>query len=294
MHPEGFTMMRLTGTAFFLATSAIACNRLFEEPEAVTKVTPEQVAAIADANIAANDALFAAAASEPSMSATAGETSDTGETSDIGETTETSETEAAAKAMKSVFAPAGCMDATPGKGHVTIVLEGCTGMRSSVPVNGTIEITMSPLGEGDGSGVKLEAKAHALQVGSQHVDLDRTGYLTKKGRVRILRIVHERSKETGAMGNIHIRETQGELKWNSGASCATFNGLQGLGIGEADGQATYTNVVRCMGKCVTSGFVKIRSTIAPELTLTYDGTATADVSTADGPVTRTAVYCSVR
>jgi hypothetical protein len=242
-------------------------------------VTPEQVAAIADANIAANDALFAAAASEPSTSETADETFDE---------------EAAAKAMKAMFAPAGCMDATPSEGHVTIVLEGCTGMRSSVRVNGKIDVTMSPLGEGDGSGVKLVAKARSLEVGSQYVDLERTGYLTRKGHSRILRIVRERSKGTGVMGEITIRETQGELKWNAGANCATFNGLQGLGIGDADGQVVYTNVLRCMGKCPTSGTVKIRSTIAPELTLTYDGTATADVTTAQGPVTRTPVYCSVR
>ncbi len=268
-------------------TAAAGCGSNDSGVVTAVPVTPAQAANIATVNAAANETMYAAAATDPFLFAAALSTT---------ALTATSTAQAATNAANNFgkfYGPVGCGMATANGETVTYVLNNCTGPISDARLSGTVSVTFTAQAATANSPVSFQVRATStnLKVGDLTVNVNRQGLLTQNGANRVLQITNDTSTATGPAGNVSVRQSQGTLSWTLGSNCTTHSGVDTISSGDTALTATYTNVTRCAGQCPQSGTVAVTNPQGSGVTLNYNASASVPYTSTGGGSGTIAISC---
>ncbi|HSN26970.1 MAG TPA: hypothetical protein VLT45_11805 [Kofleriaceae bacterium] len=178
------------------------------------------------------------------------------------------------------FTPAGCATATASGSNVTLTLNDCTGPRGLVHVTGELDLTASVSLTG---AISVHGAATNLMVNRATLDVDSDAIYAVNGTTHTLD-VQTQGSGVGPLGNDVEHTGQYTITWDTGSQCHSIAGHWSTELSSGTASATRSNdvnLMRCAGGCPT-GTVTHHFLGGASLTITFDGTATAQWSTSGG------------
>ncbi len=199
---------------------------------------------------------------------------------------------AAASDVSSFYLPRTCVTTsavTPASDSTTetvvYTFDDCAGPWGLRHVTGTLTAALS---ESPASAVTIHVTSDVLRLDGAVASLDATAVLTETGIARDLAWTSTMLAGTTARGREFHRTASWHAGWQVGGSCVTVT--DGAAAGDVLGRALTTTVdayERCASECpAAGGSVSVRDVAANEsVTIDYDGTAVATVTTAPAAAT---------
>ena len=192
----------------------------------------------------------------------------------------------AATQAKVQWVPSSCVTATQQTNVVTYVLDDCTGPYGLVHVSGTVVVTYTV----DSAGVHAHAVANGLSVNGATLDLDSQALYTVSSGQKTLTVTTVGSG-VGALGNSIARNGSYTLSWNT--SCARLDGSWSTVIGGNTWSTSVAGYAQCNDHCPTAGTLTHTGGLSRvTVTVTFDGSATAQWSTSRGRSGTIALLCT--
>jgi hypothetical protein len=172
--------------------------------------------------------------------------------------------------------PSTCHSATINGTTVTYTFTDCTGPRGLVHFSGTLVVDYSI----DVNGIHAHATGNGVTANGATLDVDATATYTVANGTKSLSVT-TMGNATGPNGTVFTRNGDYTVTWT--ATCFTLDGSWMTTVGNATSSTTVTGLSRCLGKCPASGGT-ISHTFLNNvtLTITFDGSATAQWSTSNG------------
>ncbi len=172
------------------------------------------------------------------------------------------------------YSPAGCVTVTQSGPHVTMAFAGCVGPRGLRALNGTLELALSA---GAGGAIAIDASAADFHIGESTLQIAATATYSGNGDSQSLAVL---THTTGVGGLGFAIEHDGNYTVTWDATCVSLAGAWSTQRGDAS-RSTTADISRCIDACpigtVTRNTVRDR-----QVTLTFDGTATASWSSSAG------------
>jgi hypothetical protein len=176
------------------------------------------------------------------------------------------------------YQPAGCLTATAMGTTVTYTLNDCTGPHGLVHVTGTITVDYTV----DAAGVHAMVSATGLMVNGGTLDISATGVYTVSGTTKTL-VVTTMGSGIGPRGHMVTHDGDYTLTWDTATACRDFDGAWSTTVSDRTWMTTVSGFHRCGASCPMSGTVSHTGGISGvTITLTFDGTATAQWTSSRG------------
>ena len=172
------------------------------------------------------------------------------------------------------YSPAGCASATQNVASVSLVFVGCTGPRGLRTVDGKVDVTASA---GAGGSIVIVAKSDDIHIGGATLDIDATATYVKSGSTASL-AVSTKSSGTGPLGGELAHTGDYTATWTP--TCIALDGAWSTSAGDRM-RSTTVDVMRCVNEC-PNGTVTRTTVNNRVITITFDGTDTAQWSTSGG------------
>ncbi len=175
--------------------------------------------------------------------------------------------------------PSGCATAVATGPDVAIHFNDCTGPRGLLHVTGELDLVVSV----DTAGIHIHGTATGLEVNSATLDVNTDATYSVSGTEKMLTVMTT-GTGTGALGNDIDHTGDYTITWDPTTQCASIDGSWMTTISNTTASATRSNEVnvsRCAGGCPT-GTIVHTGLRGLTLTVTFDGTSTADWSTSTG------------
>lgn len=185
---------------------------------------------------------------------------------------------AASMRVSSHVQPAGCLTVTVNGATVTYVFNDCTGPYGMVHVTGTVTAVYS---RGTGGGVQAVITGSGVKVNNAVVDLNATVNSTLVNGVRTANVVSN-ATGTGPRGGKLDRNGSYTITYDSTTECVTVNGTWTTKAALRTSETVVAGYQRCKGTCPAAGGSIVNTTGRAVVTLSYDGSAVANWSTAAG------------
>jgi hypothetical protein len=175
---------------------------------------------------------------------------------------------AVAAAVPSFFSP-GCASAVVNGPTATITLNNCTGPLDMIAATGTLTITYTDLG--DGNGLAVTITSNQMLANNLTLVINESATINSVNGVRTANI-HSESSGT----NSRTVQVTGDstLTWQRGSTCATQDGTFTTTVDGTAVAIDVTNLVRCAGTCPT-GTIASAASGNRSLVVTLDGTGFA-------------------
>ena len=176
--------------------------------------------------------------------------------------------------------PGGCAVVNQTGADITVTYTDCSGPRGLVHVTGELDLTVSVALSG---GISVAASATDLEVNSATLDFNATGTYSSSGTMDTL-VVTAHGSGTGPRGNSIDHNGQYTVTWDSSSQCRSIDGSWSTDLTTPVATATRSNMVdlsRCGAGCPT-GTLTHKFLGGASLTITFDGTATAQWSASTG------------
>ena len=183
-----------------------------------------------------------------------------------------------------------CLTTTQAGNTVTYVMVDCTGPYGLVHVTGTLVVKYSAQA---GGVIKLEASGSGIKVNKATVEVKSTGLYTKVNGVEKI-VVDTQSSGTGPRGHSGVRVGHYTATRDSD-DCRTLNGTWSTAWdgARATSSTTATALQQCADKCpVAGGTVQHTGVLGRTVTLTFDGSASADWSSTNGKSGTVTLQCT--
>ncbi|MCX5743823.1 MAG: hypothetical protein NT062_15130 [Proteobacteria bacterium] len=177
------------------------------------------------------------------------------------------------------WAPSTCVSATPSGANVHVVYTDCTGPRRLAHVTGEVDLAVTA----SLTSIDVHATSASLQVNNADLAIDATAVYTRTGDERQV-VVHSTGSGTGPRGNAIEHQGDYTITWNPTTTCGTVAGHWQTDLSGARGSAERSNDVdleRCAMGCPT-GTIAHHFLNGAAMTITFDGTPTAQWSTSLG------------
>lgn len=202
----------------------------------------------------------------------------------------------AASNVAGFFTPQSCIVADTDLTALSVkyTLSGCTGPWGLVKVSGVVTVVYASGADGlalDVTGSSLEFDTSRPSHG--RASLHATATATSNGGAREMKW-NATLDGTTARGNAFSRTADWDVEWQVGESCIA---LDGAAQGEVKGRALNTHISnyrRCQGECpAAGGMITISNDAGQEVSLTFDGSATATFTDASDRETRIDLACGI-
>ncbi len=202
----------------------------------------------------------------------------------------------AAANVAGFFTPQSCItaDADVAALRVKYTLSRCTGPWGLVKVSGVVSVVYASSTNGlalDVTGTSLEFDISRASHGK--ASLHATATATSHGGARKMKW-NATLDGTTARGNAFARTADWDVEWRVGQSCIA---LDGTAQGQVKGRGLNTHVSnyqRCQGECpAAGGEITISNDAGQQVSLTFDGSATATFTDASDRETRIDLACGI-
>jgi hypothetical protein len=200
---------------------------------------------------------------------------------------------AVVKAASTNF-PNGCSTATASQNVVTFRLNNCSGPLGITNLSGVVTATINLTGNG-----VVEAQLAGTNITSNGANfvLNTSSVTALNSGGQKLLTATSMTTGTGPDGNSIAHGGTYTMLWPTSANqCATINGTF-TGVTPADAApdaggptTTISNYVACTGQCATSGTTTTTAE-GQSVTLTYNGTSTAQCTASNGQNAGVAIQC---
>ena len=187
------------------------------------------------------------------------------------------------------FTPASCVSATATAANVAVTYTDCTGPRGLVHVTGDLGLAISI--DATSGDISIAGTANDLQVNGATLDVNATGVYSGSGSTHSLAVTTMGSG-TGPRGTAIEHDGSYTVSWDEATQCGSLDGSWSTTIGSGDRDST-ANISRCAAGCPT-GTLTHKYLADITLTLTFDGTATADWSLSTGATGTFALSCTAQ
>lgn len=195
---------------------------------------------------------------------------------------------AAATRIGARLQPQGCVVATRNGNTVTYVVTNCTGPYGLVTLNGTIVAVYTPQA---GGGVKAVVTSTGFKANAATFDLNATVLASETNGVKKAEVTAQ-SDGTGPRGGTFTRDGAYTATYDTVAQCVTLDGTWQTKAGLRQGSTVVAGYKRCKGSCpAAGGTITHTNSRTSAVTLTYDGSATANWTTSAGRTGTLALRC---
>lgn len=174
------------------------------------------------------------------------------------------------------YSPAGCAVVSQTGDTIKTTYNDCTGPRGLLHVSGELDLAVTVTTAG---GITVHATGTELKVNGATLDVDATGTYTVTGTGHTLS-VKSTGTGTGPRGRNIDHEGNYTISWDTATQCHTIDGAWSTDIGLLN-RSNNVQLSRCAAGCPT-GTVVHNYLGNRTLTITFDGTATADWSLTGG------------
>lgn len=193
----------------------------------------------------------------------------------------------------SYFLPSNCLtvkkDATNRK--VTYTLDTCSGPWGLFRVSGTVVATYS---QAPGGGIQIDVDGTGLKVNRATADYHAAALITASGLDRTMTWNGQLTGLT-ARGRAFERSASWTVTWSVGGSCVTIDGEAKGTVLKRSIDTKVEKYVRCRGECPEAGgLVTVTDSATNErVSLSFDGTNEAKLTTSGGTTTQIALACGL-
>jgi len=181
--------------------------------------------------------------------------------------------------------PSGCATVTQHDALVSITYNDCTGPRGLVHVTGTLDLAISISTTG---AITVHGTSPSLQVNRADLVIDATATYTTSGTGHSL-VVETSGAGTGPRGNPVDHDGNYTITWDPSTLCRSISGHWQTELGARE-RSNDVSLQRCGTGCPT-GTITHHFTAGASLTITFDGTATAQWSSSLGATGTTQLSC---
>jgi hypothetical protein len=185
--------------------------------------------------------------------------------------------------------PAGCATVTQNAAVLTVEYNDCTGPRGLVHVTGTLVLAVSVALDGS---ITVHGTATSFEVNQAVLDIDATGTYSVAGTERTL-VVSTNGSGTGPRGTTIDHQGNYTVQWDPTTECRSIVGSWETDLTRGTQSASRSNDVdlsRCAGGCPT-GTLTHHFLGGASITVTFDGTATAQWTSSTGRSGTVALAC---
>lgn len=179
--------------------------------------------------------------------------------------------QSAATRVPTRMTPSGCVVATQAGATVTYVLTNCTGPWGLVKVNGTLTAVYS---RGQGGAVQVVITGTGIKANSATFNVNATVTATQAAGVKRAQVVSQ-STGTGPRGAAIERNGSYTVTWDAATECITLDGTWETTVGLRTWNTAVTAFKKCAGACPAAGGSIVVSATRLTVSLSYDGSATA-------------------
>lgn len=179
------------------------------------------------------------------------------------------------------FQPADCVTATQNGNEVTVTYNDCTGPRGLIHVSGQLVLTVHANADGT---IGVHGTSGDLTANDAHLKVDVDATYSVTGTSHMLD-VQTHGSAVGPRGFELDHVGDYTKTWDSSTQCGSLDGSWATDATLADGtslhRSTNVDVSKCLGAC-PSGTIARTFKNGVTLTITFDGTSTAQWSTTNG------------
>ena len=185
--------------------------------------------------------------------------------------------------------PSSCRTITTNGASITITYNDCTGPRGLVHVSGQLVLTVSVRLDGT---IIVHGTSGNLSVNDAHLVVDVDAAYSISGTNHTLAITTNGSS-TGPRGNELDHVGEYTIAWDSASQCGSLSGswaTEATIDGRTATRTTSVDLQKCLGSCPIGTIDRTYRTGAT-LTVTFDGTATAEWQTSTGRAGTITLQC---
>jgi hypothetical protein len=182
------------------------------------------------------------------------------------------------------FVPADCANIMRDGSELTYTLSNCTGPFGRRTIDGGLRVSFS---DDDGQ-IAFEIASEDLRIDGESAELDLSGAYSAEGTVKTVQ--YTSSWSLPARGRDASGESDNTLTWTSGSNCITRNGTGELMTSQRSFEISVQGYARCAAACPSAGAVTMISEEQTS-TLTFDGTAQANLRRSDGTSAQIPLDC---
>lgn len=181
--------------------------------------------------------------------------------------------------------PTGCAKITRSDAEVSIAFTDCSGPRGLAHVTGTLALAVSVSTTG---AITVHGTSSDLQVNRAHLVVDATAIYSVSGSGHTL-TVETSGSGTGPRGNAVEHDGSYTIEWDPSTQCRSITGRWQTEIGSRE-RSNDVDIERCGAGCPT-GTITHHFLAGASLTVTFDGTATAQWTASTGATGTTQLSC---
>lgn len=194
---------------------------------------------------------------------------------------------------KALFFPRGCLTVTDDSANsiATYEFNGCSSLIGLAKIKGEVKVHYTF--DATKNTLTLDLTGSNLTVNRATVDWHATATITANGSARSLHWVAQLSGTT-ARGRDFSRTNDKTVAWTVGDKCFTLNGTAEGRIKDRDVKTDIKNYRRCGAACPEAdGSITITNVMTgASVSLTFDGTANATLTTSKGASTSIPLTCA--
>lgn len=184
-----------------------------------------------------------------------------------------------------------CVTATRMGSAVDYAMNACTGRYGKVVVTGTVHVVYTANAD---CSVDAVASGTGIRINQATVDLDATGHYTKDASGLQQVVVSTHSK--GGTDDVQLDHVGHYTVTRDSADCRTLDGTWSTDWSAARGSATSSTVATGLKKCASAcpaagGHVEHTGVLGRTLTVSFDGSSTAQWSSSKGKSGTVALDC---
>jgi len=185
--------------------------------------------------------------------------------------------------------PSTCRTVTTDGASITITYNDCTGPRGLIHVSGQLVLTVSVRLDGT---IVVHGTSGDLTVNDAHLVVDVDAAYSISGTNHTL-VVTTNGSATGPRGNDLEHVGNYTIAWDSASQCGSLSGswaTEATIDGQTATRSTTVQLQKCLGSCPVGTIDRTFRTGAT-MTVTFDGTATAQWQTSTGRSGTIALQC---
>ena len=187
------------------------------------------------------------------------------------------------------WSPSTCATVSTNGADVTIKFDDCTGPRGLLHVTGELDLVVSISTTGT---IQVAGTATGLQVNNATLNINLTAMYAVSGTNDEL-MVQTMGSGTGPLGNAIDHTGSYTVTWDTTSQCGALDGTWSTSLTSTTATHSRGNtvdVMRCAGGCPT-GTMTHNFVTSETLTITFDGTPTADWKLSTGASGTFALDC---
>lgn len=195
--------------------------------------------------------------------------------------------QAAASAVAASVTPPSCLTESTVANVVTYTFADCSGAYGLVHATGVITATYKPsLTE-----VDVTLASTGFQINSASIDLDVQVVYTESGGTSQMAITSSSSGTGSRKQTVSVTGAY-DVTWNPTTSCVALSGKWSTMAAAATWSTTATSFEECAGSCpAAGGSLAFTASAGRSVTISYDGSSTAEVSDGVGKSVPVPLVC---